>query len=148
MSRTGLREQIFKILYSIEIQSKEEEINDIEEIIDLYIESNNIENEEQKKEIKDMLLDIYKYNNELNDKIIIYLKDGWKLDRVSKINIAILKLSIYELKYTNTPFKIVINEAVKIAKRFGDEYSTKYVNGILAKIVEENEKIETAEDNN
>lgn len=148
MSRTGLREQIFKILYSIEIQSKEEEINDIEEIIDLYIESNNIENEEQKKEIKDMLLDIYKYNNELNDKIIIYLKDGWKLDRVSKINIAILKLSIYELKYTNTPFKIVINEAVKIAKRFGDEYSTKYVNGILAKIVEENEKIETTEDNN
>ena len=50
---------------------------------------------------------------------------------------AILKLAIYELKYTDIPFKVVINEAVELAKKYGEETSKNFVNGILASIVKE-----------
>lgn len=140
MSRTGLREQIFKILYSIETKKDEICLENIEEVIELYIESNDIVNEDNIKEIKKIVMDIYNNTELITSKIQQYLKDGWKLERISKINIAILKLSIYELKYTQTPYKIVINEAIKIAKRYGDDSSHKYVNGILANIVKELDK--------
>lgn len=140
MSRTGIREHIFKIIYNIEIQSLGNSIENIEEIITLYFESNEIINEEIMKEIKDMILNIYNENSNLISVIEKYLKDGWKIERVSKINIAILKLSIYELKNTEIPFKVSLNEAIKIAKRYGDEQSAKYINGILASIVKEDKQ--------
>ena len=65
------------------------------------------------------------------------LKSDWKIDRISKIDIAILKLAIYELEYTEIPFKVVINEAVEIAKKYGEDTSKNFINGILASIVKE-----------
>ena len=66
------------------------------------------------------------------------LKKDWKLERISKTNIAILKLAIYEIKYADTPFKVAINEAVELAKKYGEDSSSAFVNGILASIVKEN----------
>ena len=65
------------------------------------------------------------------------LKSDWKIERISKINLAILKLAIYEIKYKQIPFKVVINEAVELAKKYGEESSKNFVNGILASIVKE-----------
>ena len=59
------------------------------------------------------------------------------IERISKINLAILKLAIYEIKYTETPFKVVINEAVELAKSYGEDSSKNFVNGVLASIVKE-----------
>ena len=67
------------------------------------------------------------------------MKAEWKLERISKVNIAILKLAIYELNYTDIPFKVVINEAVELAKKYGEETSKTFVNGILASIVKNRE---------
>ena len=61
----------------------------------------------------------------------------WKLDRISKINIALLKLSIYEIIYTDVPYKVAINEAVELAKKYGEDKSKNFVNGILASIVKD-----------
>ena len=66
-----------------------------------------------------------------------FFKKDWKIDRISKVDLAILKLAIYEIKYKDIPFKVVINEAVELAKKYGEDNSKNFVNGILASIIKE-----------
>ena len=134
MNRSAIREQAFKLIYSLEIQKQE----DLEEQIKLYIESNNINEEKAQEYIKDSVWGINDNKNEIVENIEKNLKEDWKLERISKIDLAILKLAIYEIKYTDTPFKVVINEAVELAKKYGDDNSATFINGILASIVKEN----------
>ncbi len=136
MNRTAIREQTFKFIYSLEIQKQEE----LQEAIDLYMESNEIKDEKAKNYIQDTVLGIQKNQEEINHQIEKNLKEGWKIERISKMDLVILKLAIYELKYTNIPFKVVINEAVELAKKYGEESSKNFVNGILASVIKE-EKI-------
>jgi len=133
MNRTAIREQAFKILYSLEIQKQEE----LEEAIELYLESNEIVGENAKKYITDVVFGIEKNKNEVVNQITKNLKSDWKIERISKIDLAILKLAIYEIKYTDVPFKVVINEAVELAKKYGEEASKNFVNGVLASVVKE-----------
>ena len=63
------------------------------------------------------------------------LKSDWKIERISKIDLSILKLAIYEIKYKEVPYKVAINEAVELAKKYGEDNSKTFVNGILASIV-------------
>lgn len=130
MNRTEAREQAFKLLYSIEIQKENEE-----EQIDLYFESNEINDEKTKEYIKDVWLGVEKNKEEITEKISSNLKTNWKLERISKIDIALLKLAIYEMLYKKIPFKVVINEAVELAKKYGEDNSASFVNGVLASIV-------------
>lgn len=136
MNRTAIREQAFKLLYSIEIQNKKT-IEEQKEQMDLYFESNNIENENAKEYIEDAVLGIEKNKEEIKLQIEKNLKSDWKIERISKIDLAILKLAIYEIKYKEIPFKVVINEAVELAKKYGEDSSKNFVNGILASIVKE-----------
>lgn len=133
MNRSAIREQAFKLLYSLEIQNKE----DIKEQLDLYIENNNFKNENIQEYINDVVLGIEKNKEEITKLIEKNLKADWKIERISKIDLAILKLAIYEIKYTDTPFKVAINEAVELAKKYGEDNSKNFVNGILASIVKE-----------
>ena len=59
------------------------------------------------------------------------LKEKWEITRISKINIALLKLAIYEILYTKLPYKVVVNEVVELAKKYGDDNSAPFINGIL-----------------
>ena len=133
MNRTTMRELAFKLLYSIEIQKDE----DRKEQIKTYTESNNIDNKEAVKYIEDIILGVEENKATIEELIKKHLKEGWKIERVSKIDLSILKLAIYEIKYKELPFKVVINEAVEIAKKYGEETSPKFINGILASIVKE-----------
>ena len=65
------------------------------------------------------------------------LTSDWKIDRISKVNLSLLKLAIYEIKYKNIPYKVEINEVVELAKTYGEDTSSKFINGALAKIVKE-----------
>ena len=131
MNRTAIRESAFKLIYSLEIQKH----NDLKEQIDVYFESENIENKEAKEYIEDAVLGIENHKEEILGLIEKNLKSDWKIDRISKIDLAILKLAIYEIKYKEIPFKVVINEAVELAKKYGEDSSKNFVNGILASIV-------------
>ncbi len=133
MNRSAIREQAFKLIYSLEIQKKE----NIEELIELYIESNNIVDKNAKKYINEVVVGIENNKEEIKKQIEKNLKAEWKIERISKIDLAILKLAIYEIKYTETPFKVAINEAVELAKKYGEDTSKNFVNGILASIVKE-----------
>ena len=96
MNRTEIREQAFKLIYSLEIQKKE----DLEEAIELYIESNEITDKNAIEYIKDTIFGIEKNKEEIISSIEKNLKKDWKIDRISKIDLSILKLAIYEIKHT------------------------------------------------
>lgn len=131
MNRSAIRELTFKLIYSLEVQKN----SNIEEQIALYIETNDIKDEEAIEYIKETIDGIYKNSNDIIGLIEKNLKADWKINRISKINLSLLKLAIYEIKYKNIPYKIVINEAVELAKKYGEDTSKNFVNGILASIV-------------
>ena len=133
MNRSSMREETFKILYSMQIQGNENK----QEQIKIYIENNNIHNEEAKKYIEDAIFGIENNKEEIDEQIKKNLKENWKIERVSKIDLSILRLAIYEIKYKQIPFKVAINEAVELAKKYGEDTSKNFVNGILASIVKE-----------
>ena len=135
MNRTAIREQAFKLVYSIEIQKQK----DLQEAINLYIESNEISDKNAEEYIINTVLGIQKNKKEIKSQIEKNLKSDWKLERISKIDLAILELAIYEIKYTDVPFKVVINEAVELAKKYGEDASINFVNGILASVVNKEE---------
>ena len=128
-----MREQAFKIMYSLEIQKNE----NLEEQLELYIESNEIKDESAIEYIKDAVLGIEENKKEILGNIEKNLKKDWKIERISKIDLVILKLAIYEITYKEIPYKVVINEAVELAKKYGEDNSKNFVNGILASIVKE-----------
>ena len=131
MSRTEMRELAFKLIYSLEIQNTD----NIEESIELYIQECEIEKEDIVEYIKDIALGINNNLEEIENIIKSCLSQNWTIERISKINISILKLAIYEIKYKNIPFKAEINEAVELAKKYGEETSSKFINGALASAI-------------
>ena len=131
MNRSAMREQAFKLIYSLEITKQEE----LQEQVELFLESNEIKDENAKKYNKDAILGIEKNKKDIESLIEKNLKTDWKIDRISKVDLSILKLAIYEIKYKEIPFKVVINEAVELAKKYGEDSSKNFVNGILASVV-------------
>ena len=136
MKRSAAREEAFKLLYSLEIQKE-----NIEEQLEMYCENEEILDEEVKSYIKDIVIGIEKNISEIAEKISNNLKKDWKIERISKINLVLLKLAIYEILYTETPYKVAINEAIEISKKYGDDSSPNFINGILASIVKESEDL-------
>ena len=133
MNRTLMRENAFRLLYSLEVP-KNKKLNTTEQI-DLYIESNEIKNKEAIEYIKDAITGLEKNQETITKLIEENLKSNWKIERISKIDLSLLELAIYEIKYKEVPYKVAINEAVELAKKYGEENSKPFVNGILASIV-------------
>ena len=131
MSRTEIREMAFKLLYSLEVNSTD----NLVEQIDLYIEDYEIKDREAVEYIKDVILGINENSQEIQETIKSCLASGWTIERMSKINLSILKLALYEIKYKDIPFKAEINEAVELAKKYGEDSSSKFINGALATAV-------------
>lgn len=132
MNKSEIREEIFKLIYSLEVQKCEDA-----DQINVYLEDTDIPDKEKEK-IKEDTLKIIDIAPKLEEEIAKNLKSEWKLDRVSKINMALLEIAIYEILYKKLPYKISINEAVELAKKYGDDTSPSFINGILASVVKDN----------
>ena len=135
MNRSAIRELAFKLIYSLEIQKDE----NLQEQIELYLEANDITDENAIKYIKDTVEGINTNLKEIVNLIQKNLKAEWSIERVSKINLSLLKLAIYEIKYKKIPYKVAINEVVELAKKYGEDSSKNFVNGILASVIKENQ---------
>ena len=133
MNRSAIRELAFRLIYSQEIQKEE----NIDEQIELFLEANEIEDKNAVEYINDTIKGIEANKKEILELIEKNLKADWKVERISKVDLSLLKLAIYEIKYKNLAFKIVINEVVELAKKYGEEQSKNFVNGILASIIKE-----------
>lgn len=130
MNRSAIRELAFKVMYEMEVQKEYDK-----EQLSLFVSENNIEDEAAIEYLNCIYEGIEKNKEEILDLISKNLKKDWTLQRISKVNIAILKIAIYEIKYKEIPFKVAINEAVELAKKYGDEAAPVFVNGVLASIV-------------
>ena len=129
LTRSELREKIMIILYQYDLMSSNKINSDIEEII-----SNNVEVENDF--IKDMVYGVVTYKDKLDELANSKMID-WDITRIDKTGAAILRLALYELKYTDTPHVVVINEAIELAKKYSDESVRKIINAVLDKIIKE-----------
>ena len=143
MSRKKARDNAFKCIYELEFGKDE----NLDKILDYCYE----ENEDKPSEIEyiDMVVRGVKENLEEIDKIILSKLKNWSLDRIAKIDLAILRLAIYEIKYLDDiPEKVSANEAVELAKIYGNNESKNFVNGVIAAVIESKEEINgTTEEN-
>lgn len=133
MGRREMREHIFKLLFLGEFNETEE----MQEQIQLYFEglSDLQPTEQAYMENKYTLV---KEHLEEIDALLNEKSAGWKTKRMSKVDLNILRLAVYEMKYDeDVPVKVAINEAVEISKSFGGDDSASFVNGILGKIARE-----------
>ena len=144
MNRTAAKEMAFKLLYSLEVQEPNAE--ELKEETELFLENNEISEKKVKEYVEDVINGIKEHEEEIVTLISSNLKEGWEIARVSKINVAILKLTVYEMTIKKLPYKVVINEGVELAKNYGDEDSKSFVNGILASIVKEKKLDQTQEE--
>ena len=139
MNRTETRKVAFEFIYSVELQKIVKD--EYSEQIDLFLDSKNVSDEKVKEYIEDAIYGIEEHKDEILQQINSELSEKWELSRLSKISLAILKLAIYEILYKKLPYKVVINEAVELAKSYGDDNTPSFVNGVLASVVKNN-KIE------
>lgn len=141
MKRSQIREQIFKLLFRVEFNKAE----DMAEQIELFMETptfdtdeNNYKevsfSEDEEKYIRDKYNDIMAHIQEI-DEIISNTSTGWTSDRIGKVELTILRLAIYEVKFDDDiPVSVAIDQAVELSKRFGRDESYSFINGVLAKI--------------
>lgn len=131
MSRKSAREEVMKLVYQIIINKSSSE----EALQDLY---ENQEYElpfEEKEYIDNCVIGIVKNAEEIDRYIEEYSK-GWKINRISKVDLAIMRLCIYEMmERTDVPNAAAINEAVELAKKYSGEKSSVFINGILGNII-------------
>lgn len=132
MQRSAMRELAFKLVYEIEIQKDSEEGQ-----LELFVENNEITNEKVIEYLKDIKEGIKLNQEEINSLITNNLKDNWSLNRISKINLSLIKIAIYEMVYKKLPYKVAINEVVELAKKYADDSAPVFINGILASVVKE-----------
>lgn len=132
MQRSAMRELAFKLVYEIEIQKETDQ-----DELDIFVQNNEIEEDEVIGYLKDIKDGISEHEDEINALIEGNLKKNWSLNRISKINLSLIKLAIYEMVYNNIPYKVAINEVVELAKKYADESAPVFINGILASVVKE-----------
>jgi len=133
MNRSKARELAFKLIYETEIQKEIEK----EEAIETFMMSQEIDDETVKEYLSDILFGVSRNQEKINKLIEENLKEKWTLDRISKINLSLLKIAIYEMIYNKLPYKIAINEVVELAKKYSDEQAQSFINGVLASIVKQ-----------
>ena len=131
-NRSELRDVIVKVIYQINLL---EEASLDYEIQDLIKEQIEVQNDF----VNSTIDGIIEHKKELNKLANKYL-NKWTIERLNKVDQAILLLGIYELIYTDTPSVVAINEAIELSKVYSDEAVTKMINGVLDKIYHEEEK--------
>ena len=129
--KTELREAAFLILFRLDFHGNE----DIKEQVDDFFEGEDGFTEKEQQFIAGKVLGCAAHIDEI-DKTLDEISVGWKTSRMTKVDLTVLRLACYEIKYDeNVPFATAINEAVELAKSYGTESSGSFVNGVLAKLV-------------
>ena len=144
MTRREIRETVFKILFSLEFNDVSEIREEAElelEHASLYDEDDNkmdavAMTEEEKVYIIDRVEAVVSHISEI-DETISGISQGWKLGRIGKAELAILRLAVYEIKFDeDIPVKVAINEAVELAKTYCDVEAKSFINALLAKLAD------------
>ena len=130
MTRREIRELIFKMVFRVEFHNEDE----IPEQLRLFMDTLDSASDKDRDYIERKVQDILTHIEEI-DAIIDSSAQNWKTSRMAKVDLTIIRLAVYEIRYEEEiPTKVAINEAVEMAKKYGTDTSSSFVNGILAKI--------------
>ena len=129
VTRSELREKVMTILYQVNLYINNKIEYDVEEVIKENVE---IENEF----VKEMVYGVITHKEEL-EKIADDHLYNWTIKRLDSMGQEILRMGIYEMKYTDTPDLVVINEAIELAKKYSDDAVRKMINAVLDKFINE-----------
>lgn len=130
LSRSQARCEAFKLIFELN-QHKDELDFLFDELMNERPESVT-----SMSYIKGVVTGVMDHEEELLDAVSENLSDGWRVERISKVARAVLMLAIYEIRYVeDVPEKVAINEALELAKKFGEPDSSSFVNGVLAGVV-------------
>lgn len=138
MTRRNAREYVMQMLFEGNFHDETER----ERII--YDRIRDMDPEEKKKNkavisfMESLYFGVCEHLTEI-DELIAKCATNWSFNRIAKVDLSILRLAVYELKYTDVPKKVAVNEAVEIAKLYSTEKSPKFVNGILGSVINETE---------
>lgn len=132
MQRSAMRELAFKLVYGVEVQKDFDD-----DYLDLFFENNDITEKEVQDYLKEIMNGIIENKTEIDELIKHNLKENWSLNRISKVNLSLIKIAIFEMIYFNLPYKIAINEVVELSKKYSDDQAPIFINGILASVVKE-----------
>ena len=129
MSRIQARESCFKLMFEYEFLKEKNEVSLLS-----FLDSDDLTDDE-KTYVKDEYEGLIGRDKELENVIQKYLK-GYTLNRIFKVDLVILKVAVYEMLFSKekTPSKVIINEAVELAKKYSTDKSYSFVNGVLASV--------------
>lgn len=134
MTRRNAREIVMQLLYETNFHGEEER----ERILYDYLREMDAEEKRKNKAVIGFLEALYfgtlSHLEEI-DAVITENATNWTFERIAKVDLSILRLAIYEMKYTDVPQKVAVNEAVEIAKIYSTEKSPKFVNGVLGSVI-------------
>ena len=132
LTRREARTKAFELIFALK-QYMDEPVHMLDTFIDETPEAGK-----QLSYIRNVVLGVAEKNQELEDVISAHLAKGWTMARLSKTDIAILKLALFEIRYVeDVPDRVAVNEAVELAKLYSDEKSPAFVNGVLASVLKE-----------
>jgi N utilization substance protein B len=129
MNRHKQRELTFKLLFSLDIDATHSNVEDI----DISLQSLELEAEEDKQLIKERVLRLVEHVPSI-DTLVETCSDKWAIERIAKIELAILRVAVFDMQYDEIPVSVAINEAVELSKRYGESQSSRFVNGVLGQI--------------
>ena len=127
--RSELREKAMIVLYQIDICKERKMEYDIDYLIKSNLEVDN-------EFVKEIVYGVTTYKDTI-DEIANKYMEKWTIDRIDKTGAAILRMAIYEIKYTDTPDVVVVNEAIELSKKYSDDNVRKMINAILDKVIKE-----------
>ncbi len=140
MNRHEIRKEVFKAVFMKEFYDSDE----MNQVINTFLDGRdnaeeedllkNNKTEEDEEYIRNKAEDIISKLSEI-DEMINKSVDGWKTTRMAKVDLTLIRLALYEIKFENLPVGVAINEAVSLADEFGSDSSAGFVNGALAKLV-------------
>lgn len=140
LSRHDIRKMALQALFPLDFNKDLTKQDAIRHAIEL--EHHELVDEEQEhfvpKYLDQLVVGVCQYKEELDKVIQSHLKAGWKIQRLSKMDVTILRIALYEMIYVdNVPNRVALNEAIELAKTFSDDQSRKFVNGILSTVNQE-----------
>ena len=132
MKRTEAREHIFKMVFGLEFNTADE----MPQQLEMYFDQLEEAKEKDREYIQNKAQAVAEHIEEI-DRLINEHTTGWKTTRMNKVDLTILRLAVYEMKWDDdVPVSVAINEAVELAKRFGGDESPSFINGVLARITD------------
>lgn len=131
MTRRELREETFRALFQADFNSASEILDQMDTFLDDA--EPPVTEEEDRKYIADKVSDILSHIDAIDARINA-AADSWTTKRMAKVDLTLLRLAVYEMQYEGLSEGVAINEAVEISKKYGEENSPSFVNGVLGKI--------------